>query len=275
MTAFNPTQQSAFDMLNSQLAAWGLTSLSGDLKSLIVGGQTDTSELSLALQQTPAYKQRFAGNQIRIQNGLAALSPADYLALERQYKNVLQSYGLPAGFYDTASDFTDFIGKDISPSELDARAKIAHDQYEAAPAYVKNLWGQYFGTKGDAIAAILDPNVATQTIQDRAAQVAIGGAAAQQGLAVDQTRAQQLQQAGVTAQQAQQGYSQIAQAMPIDQSIANRFGTTFDQRAEENSVLLGQADDINKRKTLYNEEESLFKGSSGVGSNTIGVSQEH
>lgn len=271
----NPQAQSAMASMLSTLNQWGLASLAGSLQGLLVQGLTSTDQLSIALQSTPAYKQRFAGNEARIQKGLAALSPADYLSLERQYRNVLQSYGLPAGFYDSPTDFTNFIANDISPSELDARAKVAHDQYESAPTYVKNLWGQYFGTKGDAIAAILDPKVATQVIQDRGTQVAIGGAAASHGIDLNQQSAQQLQQAGVTADQAKQGFNQIATAMPTDQAIAGRFGTQFGLGDEVNSVFLGDADATRKRQTMYDEEQALFKTNSGINANSLSVSQEH
>jgi hypothetical protein len=270
----NSTQQNVFDLIAQQLASWGLASLNGDLKNLIVSGDTAPDTLTLALSNTAAYKARFAGNEIRIKNGLQALSPAQYVATETQYAGILRSYGLPAGFYDSHSDFTDFIGKDISAAELDARAKIAHDQYEAAPDTTKALWAQYYGTKGDAIAGILDPTVATQVIQDRSTQVAIGGAAAQQGLAVNQSRAQQLQQAGVTGQQAQVGYQQIAKAQQFDNSIAQRFGTTFGLNQEENSVLLGNATDDRQRQTLYNEETALFKAHGGATKDSLSVGQE-
>lgn len=270
----NPTQQNAFDLVASQLAAWGLSTLLPDLRTFILRGDTAPDTLTLALSNTAAYKARFAGNEIRIKNGLQALTPAQYVATETQYADILRSYGLPAGFYDSHQDFTDFIGKDISAAELDARAKIAHDQYEAAPATTKALWQQYYGTKGDAIAAILDPAVATQVIQDRSTQVAIGGAAAQQGLAVNQQRAQQLQQAGVTGQQAQAGYQQIAKAQPFDNSIAQRFGTTFGLQQEENSVLLGTAADTQKRQTLYDEEQALFKSHGGASANSLSTTQE-
>jgi len=270
----NPTQQNAFDLVAAQLAAWGLSSLLPDLRTFILQGDTAPDTLTLALSNTDAYKARFIGNETRIKNGLQALTPAQYVATETQYADILRSYGLPAGFYDKHSDFTDFIGKDISAAELDARAKIAHDQYEAAPAATKALWQQYYGTKGDAIAAILDPAVATQVIQDRSTQVAIGGAAAQQGLAVNQKRAQQLQQAGVTGQQAQAGYQQIVKSMPFDNSIAQRFGTTFGQQQEENSILLGNAADTQKRQTLYDEEQALFKGHGGASANSLSTGQE-
>ena len=270
----NPTQQNAFDLVASQLAAWGLSSLLPDLRTFILQGDTAPDTLTLALSNTDAYKARFIGNETRIKNGLQALTPAQYVATETQYADILRSYGLPAGFYDKHSDFTDFIGKDISAAELDARAKIAHDQYEAAPAATKALWQQYYGTKGDATSGILDPAVATQVIQDRSTQVAIGGAAAQQGLAVNQKRAQQLQQAGVTGQQAQAGYQQIVKSMPFDNSIAQRFGTTFGQQQEENSILLGDAADTQKRQTLYDEEQALFKGHGGASANSLSTGQE-
>ena len=273
--ALNQTQQNAFDLMKSTLQAWGLTALLGDLQNFIIQGDTSPDTLTLKLSQTQAYQQRFAGNAERIKNGLPALSPAQYIAMEEQYQNVLRAYGLPSGFYDQHSDFTDFIGKDISASELDARAKIAHDQYMAAPDYVKNLWSQYFGTKGDAIAAILDPKVATQVMQDRSTQVGIGGAAAQVGLQVGQPRAQSLQQQGVTIAGAQKAYQQIAQSMPTDQNIAARFGTQFNQTDEENDLLLGNAQAGLKRQTLYGEEKGLFQSRPGVDAASVGVSQSY
>lgn len=269
------SQQSIYDLMNATLASWGLTTLAPDLKNLILKGDTAPDTLALALSQTQAYKTRFAGNAERVKNGLPELTPAQYIGLEEQYQNVLRSYGLPQGFYDKPSDFNDFIGKDLSPTELKDRAQIAHDQYIAAPDYVKNLWGTYFGTKGDAIAAILDPDVATQVIQDRSMQVGIGGAAAQQGLGVSQPRAQQLQQAGVTLAGAQKAYQQIAASLPTDQSIAQRFGTSFGQDQEENDLLLGDAQAGQKRQSLYASEQALFKGTTGLDQNSLGVNQEH
>jgi hypothetical protein len=152
---------------------------------------------------------------------------------------------------------------------------VAHDQYTAAPPETRALWEKYFGTKGDAIASILDPTVATQVIQDRGTQVAIGGAAAQQGFGVSQARAQQFQQNGVTLAGAQKAYSQIAQSLTTDQSIAQRFGTTFDQSQEENDLLLGKGDAAVKRATLYDSEKALFKGGSGATGTDLGVSQSY
>ncbi len=270
MADLDKNQQSIYDLM-----AATLSSLAKDLKGFILGGDTSPDTLALELSQTKAYKQRFAGNDQRIKNGLPELKPAEYIALEEQYGQVMRAYGLPKGFYDGHGDFNRFIGNDLSPSELASRAQVAHDQYIAAPDYVKQLWTQYFGGKGDAIAAILDPETATSIIQDRGQQIALGGAAAQNGLNINQGRARQLQQSGVTLDSARKAYQQIAASAPIDQTIAKRFGTTFDQSQEENDLLLGQGAATQKRASLYGEEESLFKTAGATDSNALSVSQSY
>lgn len=140
---------------------------------------------------------------------------------------------------------------------------------------MKNLWQQYFGTQGDAIAYILDPNRATATIQSQGQQVAIGGAAQAAGLSIDQPRAQQLQQAGVTQQQAQQGFQQVAFELQPDQAMAKRFGTTLSQQDIANADLLNNADVVKKRQQLYSEEKGLFNGSGGLNTGSLGTSQDY
>lgn len=265
---------SAYDLLKSVLTDWGLTSLFNYAKQYLTDGLT-SDEVQLKLQETKEYKTRFAGNELRKAKGLSTLSPAQYIAVEEQYRNVLQSFGLPSNFYDQHEDFTKLIGNDLSPTEVQSRAQVARDQYIAAPESMKNLWREYFGTQGDALAAILDPTVATSLIQERGGQVALGGAAAEQGLHIGQSRAQTFQQRGVTLEGARKAYQQIASALPTDQGIASRFGSTLDQEDEEDALLLGDADAFNKRETLHGNEKALFAGSGGLDQNAISVSQSY
>ena len=87
-------RQSAYDLLLNQFKQYGLESLVTPLKDLI-GQNVAPSEFAIALQNTDAYKQRFAANQERIKNGLSALTPAQYIGLEDQYQNIMRNYGLP------------------------------------------------------------------------------------------------------------------------------------------------------------------------------------
>lgn len=272
--ALSQSQQSIYDLISHTLREWGLSSLGSYLRSFLTQGMS-SDEVQLHLQDTKEWKTRFAGNEIRKEKGLAVLTPAQYIATEQAYRQALQQFGLPSGFYDKHSDFVNWIGNDVSPSEVSTRAQIAHDQYMNAPPEMKNLWQQYFGGKGDALAMILDPKVATQVIQDRATQVGIGGAAALQGLKVGADRAKVLQQHGTTIQQAQTAFQKIAQALPVDSQIAKRFGTTFNQADEENDLILGQGAEAQKRNILYAEEEGLFNGRASATNTTAGVSQSY
>lgn len=271
---------SASDLLTQTLKDWGLSSLLPYVQDYLTKGY-DSTTVNLYLQDTPEWKQRFAGNEIRKEKGLPVLSPAQYIASEEQYSNVLKSYGLPSGFYDQHQDFVNFIGNDVSPTEVSDRAKVAHDQYLNAPPEQKALWNQYYGP-GDAIAGILDPNVATSVIQDRAAAVGIGGAAATQGISVSGTRATQLQQHQVTLAQAQNAYQQIAQYGQADSAIGSRFGVQPDSTGnrygsttqEENRLLLGSGAEADKATVANASERGLFAGHAGATTQSLGVSQE-
>lgn len=265
---------SASELLRQTLIAWGLQSLLPHLQDYLKQGY-DSTTINLALQDTPEWKMRFAGNELRKSKGLSVLTPAQYIATEEQYRSVLQNYGLPTGFYDSHDDFNNFIGNDISPSEIQSRAQVAHDTYFSAPPEWRSMWANYGFSHGDAIASILDPNVGTQLIQDRAQQVQIGGTAKQAGFDVSQARAQQFQQHGTTLAQAQHAYNQLAQFGTTDQNIANRFGTTFDQTQEENDLLLGSGAAAQKRQQLYGSEQELFNGTRGTDANSLAVSQSY
>src|SRR5690242_14780275 len=87
-------------IISKYLTEWGLSSLTSLVNSLGKSGATQDS-IALQIQNSDEYKTRFAGNEARVKAGLSVLSPAEYIALEGQYKQVLRSYGMPAGFYDS------------------------------------------------------------------------------------------------------------------------------------------------------------------------------
>ena len=89
---------SAYDLLFEQFSQYGLSALVEPLKQFIIEG-VSPAELTLRLRNTDAYKKRFAANAQRIGKGLAALSEAEYIALEDQYQNIMRNYGLPASYY--------------------------------------------------------------------------------------------------------------------------------------------------------------------------------
>jgi hypothetical protein len=275
--ATTPTapSQNALDWAKSILTQWGLLSLLPDLTKMLKDGMGQ-DQLTFALQDTQAYKTRFAGNELRKKAGLPVLQPAQYIAVEEQYHQIMQAYGLPSKFYDTHDDFTKFIGGDVSPTEMEQRVKIASDTWMNADPETKKAWQQYYHlTDGDAVASILDQNVALPVLQQRAAAVGIGAAAGSQGLTVDKTRAERFAEFGVSLDQARKAYGDIAQALPSFQAAGSRFGEDVGQGTLENAALLNDADAQRKEQRIAASEQADFTGRGGANTSTLAAGSSY
>lgn len=256
----SPVQQTARDILTDQLRQWGLDELVADLDRLIKEG-LDAPAIAVQLQDTQAYKQRFAANEIRRQKGLPVLNPAEYIATEQAYQQVLRTYGLPTSFYDDRTDFHQFIGNDVAPDELNERAQIAQQVWLSNDVGTRDTWRNFYGlTDGAAIASILDPERALPVVQRMANAARFGAAATRQGLEADKGRLEQYSDLGINESQVNEAFARIAQTKPADDRIAQRFGTTLTQAEKEAEQVQGNASAARKRSTLYQNETALFQG---------------
>jgi len=230
------TDRDAYTALTSLFDSYGLSSLAPDILSYIQNGYS-ADTISILLQNTSAYKQRFAANQARLKAGLPVLSPADYIATEDAYRQSMQAAGLPKGFYDSTDDFTNFIANDISPTEMNSRIQMASQAtVTASPQYTQAL--QQMGlSSGDLTAYFLDPTKAAPLLQQQANTAAIGSEALARGLTFDQGYATRLAQAGFTQAQAAQGYSQISQEFAQFQQTAQQYGQNYTFGQEEQAVF--------------------------------------
>src|SRR5687768_4065176 len=101
--------QSAYDMFRGMLSQMGLP-VGADIEAIIrravVDGFTpDQIELLIPeIQETASWNNRFTGWKQRVANGYNQISVGEYLNLENSYKRIMQSAGLPTGFYDDVSD---------------------------------------------------------------------------------------------------------------------------------------------------------------------------
>lgn len=274
--------QSAYDILLSEFTRYGLQALVEPLKSLITSGAS-AAEFGLKLQQTDAYKKRFAANQERINKGLAALSPAEYIALEDQYQNVMRNYGLPATYYTkdpmgTQQGFEKFLAADVSATELEDRIMTAQNRViNANPEITKALKSFYPDiTNGDILAYALNPQQGLSDIKRKVTAAEIGGAALAQGLNQGQTpemarqyatRAEELAGYGVTKEQAQQGFQTVAEIAPRGGQLASIYNESpYTQATAEAEVFntAGAAQAAALRKKLTKLEQAQFGGSAGM-----------
>lgn len=260
MTApLSPGQSSAKKILIDQLTQWGLEELVPDVDRLIKEG-LDAPAVTLQLQETEAYRRRFAANEQRRQKGLPVLSPAEYVATEAAYKSVLRSFGLPSGFFDSRDDFSNFLANDVSPEELNSRARAAQETFLTSDPSIRQAWSQLYGLSGGAaIAMFLDPERALPIVERQAQAARFGAAAINQGLDANRGRLERYADLGVDYQSVSRAFGQIAQTRGADQRIADRFGGQLSQADRESELLLNDGDAARRRQRLYDNETALFQ----------------
>ncbi|MFF5471045.1 hypothetical protein [Streptomyces achromogenes] len=270
------SNRDAFMALKSLFNGYGLGSLAGRIYDYVKQGYgADT--ISLLLQDTKEYKARFAGNEARAKAGLPVLSPADYLATEQAYRQVLSSAGLPKGFYDNPADYTRWISADVSPTEIKDRVDLATQAVsQSNPQYRQALFKMYGIQEADLTAYFLDRKTAEPILKKQAAAAAIGAAAIRRGFAANALDLEGYATMGVTADQAEQVYGQIADSMDTMLNIAGRFGSTWNQRLAEQEAFTpgavsapGQESASALGKRLRSQERAMF--SSGQGSSVAGL----
>ena len=269
---------SAYSLLLAEFNKYGLGALVSPLQDLIKQGLS-AGEFSLALQNTDAYKKRFAANTDRIAKGLTALSPAEYIGLEDQYQNIMRNYGLPASYY-TKGDlgiqegFNKLLANDVSALELEDRVATAQNRVVNANPQVKEALKKFYPdiTDSDILAYSLDPAKALTDIKRKVTAAEIGGAALGQGLATSQLAAEGLASYGITKQQAEQGYGQIADLLPTTQKLASIYkDQPYTQQQAESEIfnLSNSAEAAKKRKKLAATEQATFSGSAGLSSGAL------
>jgi len=276
---------SAYNILRMEFEQYGLGSLVTDIRDLLIN-DTPTSEFGLRLRGTDAYKTRFKANEARIAAGLSALSPAEYVALEDQYQNVMRNYGLPASYYtkDTTgkqAGFEKFIAGDVSATELEDRISTAQKRVINANPEVSTALKAFYPDiqNGDILAYVLDPSQGLENIKRKVTAAEIGGAAmtpknaaGQQILTTSEARAMQLAGYGVDKAQATQGYSAIASGLLRGSELAAIYGQgPYTQTTAEEEVfkLSGQTEAEKQRKKITGLEKAAFGGQTGLTSGAL------
>lgn len=258
--------QGAFDAMYALLNEFGLSSLGDFLRDLILDGTTDSASLMLALQQTNEWKTRFAGNEMLRQSGLGVLSPAEYLAVERSYAQVMRNYGLPSGFYDDPSDFAQWIGRSVSAAELQQRVSAYADIAKREDPAIRQQLQSMGLTQGDFLAYVMDPNRAAPLIMRQYQTALLGGAARRAGVSdLNNDYLGHLSDIGISEQQAAQGYGAIGASQDEARTLSKVYGIEYGLRDMEAEVFENSAGASTKRRRLASQERASFSGSSGVG----------
>ena len=199
-----------------------------------------------AMRERPEYQERFKANAQRVKNGLSELSPDTYLALERDFKQIMRANGLPPGFYDDDNDLAALIAGDTSPSEVQRRIEDGYTAVQLSDPEVKRQMYNLYGVDDSQLVAyFLDPTRGESVLrrQTRAAQIS-AEAKNLADIQLTSTLAQQLADSGVTQQQAQKGFGEISAmgelvqtfagetALSSEQLVGAKFGTDAEAQKE-------------------------------------------
>lgn len=205
--------ESATAILTRLVGAFGLpVSVVGKLKQFMVDGLSEEA-IALEVRNTEEYKTRFPGMAMRRDNGFGSITEAEYMRNEDEYLALLRTHGLPERFYDDRMDFATLIAADVSPNEFGERVTLAELATKGADPNTKAELKRLFGVEEtDLVAYYLDPELATNLIEERRALEAAGLSATAARIAgvptgFDRETATALQREGVQRREIQQRLS--------------------------------------------------------------------
>ena len=266
-----PDAGTAREILRSGLASYGLDTLYDAVWTKYVRGEVDTRDpdaFIYSLREEPAYKQRFAANEIRKAKGMAELLPSTYLSMEQEYKNVMSYNGLPQDFYNSRDKLDQLIGGDVSVNELNARLRDAYRVVKDAPQDVTEKLKTMYGlTDGDILAYFIDPEQARKSFTAAdykiQAQAALTSAQAkrQAGLNVGTAFAEDVARRGLTQAQQTTGFESVAGMRELRRSAQTETGLTDEQLA---GAVLGT--DAEAKRKLDELRRQKIAGLSSGGS---------
>lgn len=279
--------------IKALLSSYGLGDLTDAItNSVIKGYSSDTIQL---IMQDPnsadplavAFQKRFPANKARAAAGKSVLSAAEYLAAERTYTQVLQSYGVSS--MATREKLSQFISNDISAAEVSDRVGLAINRVKNADPETKKMLAQYYPmlNQSDIVSAVLDPAEGLPALQRKVQISEIGGAALAQGLTTGIKAASDLKTAysivttgslgaedlanlGVTKEQARAGYQQVAEVTPRAEFLSSiSGGEDYTRLQAEQEAFQGLASAKRARVNLTQSELARFGGSSGMSKTSL------
>ena len=278
----------AIAAISALLSSYGLGDLSAPITEAVQKGySSDTIQL---IMQDPnskdplavAFQTRFPANKARAAAGKSVLSASEYLAAERSYTQVLQSYGVSN--LATKDKLNAFITNDVSAAEVADRVGLAIDRVKNADPFVKAALADYYPSlnQTDIVGAVLDPVEGLPALKRKVQIAEIGGAAAMQGLKTGLAStsalskefenvttgalgAEALAAFGITQEEARKGYGTVASIAPRAEFLSSiSGGEDYTRLQAEQEAFLGLASAKRARESLTAQEEARFKGQAGL-----------
>jgi hypothetical protein len=274
-TSGTATQKDAMAILQSVFQQYGFSTADQSALAtwawgLITQGY-DATAIETQLYQTPQFKSRFPGIFARQSAGLPPISPGDYVSYENQMAQYANQFGIPQNFVKQYTDT--WIGGDTSAAEAGQRMQdYSQAAYASNPAILQQLDQLYGVTQGELMAFFADPVNALPIITKRWQASQIAGQAQISGYnQLSQRQAEILQQQGVTAGQAQQGFQQLGMERQLFGTLPGQEGQGISQDQQLGAQFLGDAQAARLIELTRQQRLAAFQGGGQYAGGTRGL----
>lgn len=248
---------------------------SGWLWQQIVHGNDNQDSLTVALEQTPVFKERYGvivEMRARAAKGESVSVPT--IAQVRQYEDtaasLMRQAGMPTWFYDSYKDTQKLMAKGISPAELEQRIGQGWEKVRNTDPAVREAFSQFYGVEqGDqALAAfVLDPSHTLSSLEKASRSAYTAGYGRNMGMTIDKTLAERVASMPKTEAGIQQDLAQASQMMALtNESITDTEDLTSNTAI--GATVLNQGEDLAKLQRRQQERQVNATGSTGGAAQT-------
>jgi hypothetical protein len=198
------------------LKRYGLDSLSAWAADAVVRGLSE-AEVVQQLYDRPEFKAAFPEIEARQKRAadqgisLPPISADDVITYRSSARQMMRSWGVPAGLWDSNADIANFIIGDVSLDELNQRLELGSVRVYRAPPEVRAMFDELTGNHGDQAlhALFLDPDKAPTVLEKWVREAEFGGAARRFGFQLERERIEDVARYGISYNQAVEGFASL------------------------------------------------------------------
>lgn len=278
----------AFELLKDVFRTYNLEELVPVIEGYM-RNDVGPEQARIMLKQEQAYKDRFAGNVKRAAKGLNVLPEETYLALENDYNETLNAYGIGDYFGPgiTAAEkkakqanMAEVIGNVVSPLEFKDRVALVVNRVKNADKETQDAFKQFYGVDDKTlIKYFLGSAEGKASLEEKVKTAEISGARAFYGLGQSTlANAADLARLNIDKAAAMEGYAKIAEVLPRTQKIGEFYseaGINYDVAAGEGEFLKTQAAPKEQRRILRSLERGSFSGDAGTSSQASSLTKRY
>ena len=246
--------------------------LTNQLEGLMIKGASSL-EITQEIRQSDSYDKRFPGMDLRAAAGMSAISEAEYITLEDNYRNTLRTSGLSKEFADNDALYAGLIAGDVSAAELQTRVALAETAANGADPMILAQIEEFYPDmlKGSRLVEYyLDPEGAVNLYEEERIQRAAGLSVATLrtvGQGLDVGMAEALERENIQTREIQ---SRLGQRRGLtDRLLGEETALTASELASGEFGL--EAEQATKLRRRREERVAGFSGRGGALTNNSGI----